>query len=453
MYVTPVCVLLLCTFSTVSAVNVTGVLGGQVTLPCNMTKDLLDAGRQSTYPAGSVYWQRIDRKQKKQRTLVSVFPSGLTSIAQSMKSRVLILQSQIDLGVFSLHLKDVREEDAGTYQGKAKYGDSKQRCSVKLRIIKLTQSPPGLLPEKSSVNLTCSVVGPEQTSLSIRWFHRGVLVHSSSRISVSGADLSILSLTQDDGGEWSCEEDGVRSNLTLRLLGISGPSSLSVYTATGSSAELPCNVTDTPAEWPLSVRWSGRTGPVGDNKQVLLLNHVRAEDAGTYRCDITYRGQEMSRLVHLRVIQVSPPGPTMAREGSSLQLVCNVSGLSGEEKFEWTRPSDPTGQQRALRGALLDLPIVHSRDSGTWICSVYGMNGSLGKVEHFIHILAAQTAGIGSLSSWRFILPLCLLLIFGLIAIAVVSFRNRQRRLSHLAALAHMEGLSVSHPKKISECE
>ncbi|XP_063819853.1 lymphocyte activation gene 3 protein [Pseudophryne corroboree] len=448
MCVRHLCLLLLPTLGTVCAVSVTGLVGSQVTLPCNMTKDSLEAGHRSKYPATSVRWQKKDGKQ---RTVVSVLSSGLTFTAQSMISRVVIQQSEMDQGVFSLHLKDVQEEDAGIYHGKAQYGDSKQNCLVILHTIKLTQSPRGLLPERTSVNLTCSsVVDPEQTSPSVRWFHRGVLVQPSSRVSLSGFGLYILSLTQDDQGEWSCEEDGVRSSLMLRVLGISGPSSLSVYTASGSSAELPCNVNEMPMEWPLRVRWSRATGPIGEDKQMLLLNHVRAEDAGTYRCDVTFRSQQLTRHINLRVIQVFPPGPTFAKEGSSHQLLCNVSGLPGEERFEWTGPSDPTGQHKVLSGAVLDLPIVHAKDSGTWICSVYGKDGTLGKVEHWIYVHAPHTAGVTSFSSWRYILPLSLLLVFGLIAIAVVSFRNRQRRLSHLAALTSMGSPPASHPKKIS---
>lgn len=446
----PICLLLLSTIIPVSAVHVTGVLGGHVILPCIMNKDLVEAGRQSTYRTTSVHWQRTDGIQ---RTVHKLLPSGVTYTGLLAKSRALVPPSSIDQGIFSLHLKDLMEQDAGMYYAVSKYGGRKQQCSVTLRIIKVIQFPHGPLPENHSVNLTCRIVDPDNSSTTVLWLHNGILVQPSNRISVNGISLYLHSLTQEDDGRWSCEVDGARSSVTLMVVGISGPDPLSVYTALGSSVELPCNITHLPMKLHQSFHWSKDEKNINYNKQVLVLNHVNPEDAGTYRCHTTYKSQRLTRRIEVRVIQVSPSGPVFTKEGSHLQLLCNISGSTGKERFQWTGPSLPDGQRSFIKGPKVNLPDVHTQDSGAWTCSVYGMNGILGEVEHWVYVHAAQTAGRNSFTSWHVILLLMLILVFCLAVIAFISFRNHKRRLSHLIALTSIETSSVSQPKKLSVSE
>ncbi|XP_018408704.1 PREDICTED: lymphocyte activation gene 3 protein-like [Nanorana parkeri] len=379
-------------------------------------------------------------------------PSGIVYTLQSATARAVVPQSDIEHGVFSLQFKDVREEDAGIYRGVAQYGDSKQVCNVMLRIIKVTQSLPGLLPENGAVNLTCAVIGPHKSMYSYHWFRGGVPISASNRISKAGPTLYVRKLTQDDHGEWTCEVDGVRASLTLRVLSMSGPPHLSLYAAVGSQVELPCNVSEVPAEESLSVHWSKATGSVRGDNQVLTLSHVTPEDAATYRCDITYRSQLMTRHITLKVIQVFPSGPTFAKEGSSLTLTCNVTGAADGERYEWRGPPNSTERHNRRKGAVLTLPAIHREDSGTWVCSVHGKNGILGEAEHWLYVHAALTGELGSFSSWQtyIVLLLCLLMIVGLVLIMGISIQNRRRRLSHLAALANLNSLPIPHTKKVS---
>ncbi|XP_075698458.1 lymphocyte activation gene 3 protein [Rhinoderma darwinii] len=448
MYVRPLCLLLLSTVISVSAVHVTGVLGGHVILPCTMTKDLVEAGRQSTYPTSFVHWQKEDGFL---RTVHKLLPSGVTYTALQATSRALVPPSLIDQGFFSLHLKDLTEQDAGTYYAVAKYGGSKTQCFVTLSTITLTQSPHGPLPENSSVNMTCRIDDPENSSTTVSWLHHGNRVQPSSRISVNGSSLYLHRLTQEDHGKWSCEVDGAKSSVTLLVVGISGP--LSVYTAMGSSVVLPCNITHLSMERRPRVHWSRDKKNIHDNKQALVLNHVRPEDAGIYQCETTYKSQRLTKRIELKVIQVSPSGPVFAREGSHLQLLCNVTGSSGKERFQWTGPSLLDGQRYVIKGAVLDLPNVKTKDAGAWTCSVYGIKENLAEVEHWVHVHAAQTAGVDSFTSWHVILLLMLILVLCLAAIAFISFRNHKRRLSHLAALTSLETSSVCPPKKLSVSE
>ncbi|XP_066454972.1 lymphocyte activation gene 3 protein [Eleutherodactylus coqui] len=450
MYVEPVCFLLLCTIIPVSAVRVTGVLGGHVILPCTMTKELVKAGRQSPYAASSVQWQIKDSTP---RPVLNLRPGGITFTSHLAKSRASVPPSMSDQGIFSLHLKDLTEEDAGRYFAVGKYGRSTQECLVTLRIIKVMQFPQGPLPPKSSVNLTCRIVDPDGSSTSVHWLHDGILVQPSSRISMNGSSLYLHSLTQEDHGKWSCEVNGARSSVTLLVVGIAGPDPLLLYTAMGSSVQLPCNVMHLPVERQLSFHWSKDSKSIPSNKQVLFLNYVRPEDAGTYRCESTYKSQQLNRRIELKVIQVSSSGPEFTREGSQLQLLCNISGSTGKEKFQWTGPSLTDGQKYVINGALVNLRDVHIQDSGMWTCSVYRMNEVLGKVEHWVNVHAAQTADVGVFTSWHVFLTLMLILVFSLAVIAIISFRNHKRRLSHLKALTSVEILTVSQPKKLSVSE
>ncbi|XP_073451488.1 lymphocyte activation gene 3 protein [Aquarana catesbeiana] len=446
MYLETATLFLLSALWTVSADRVIGVVGGTVTLPCHMRRDLLEGGHHSKFPTTSIHWKRYNR------TVVRVTPGGITYTVQSAISRAAVHQSAIQSGVFSLQLKNVKEEDAGIYQGTAQYGDSKQVCMVTLRTMKVSQSQSGLLPENGSVTLTCDVTDPNRSLISYRWSHGGESIFPSERISKSGPTLYIRRLTQADRGKWTCEVDGGRASLTLRVLSISGPPQVSLYSAVGSQVELPCNVTEVPTEWSLTVQWRKATSSIRGDNQVLTLRHVTPEDAGTYKCDIAYRSQLMTRHITLKVIQVFPSGPTFAKEGSSLALSCNITGAAEGERYEWTGPLNSTRHQNVRKGAVLNLPAVYREDSGIWVCSVHGKNGILGKAEHWLYVHAAQTAEFGSLSSWQtyVVFLLCLLLILGLMVIAGISIQNRRRRLSHLAILASLPGLPATHLKTIS---
>ncbi|MEE6514554.1 hypothetical protein FKM82_022792, partial [Ascaphus truei] len=435
-------------------VHVTGLLGGWVSLPCHMTADQLDRGRHSQYPAVSMRWRRTDGDH---RPVVSVSPSGLTHTSRSAASRASVRKSHFELGNFSLHLVSLGVKDAGTYEGQAQYGDIMAQCTVILSITHVTESPVGIHPENGSVNLTCSRFGSSLPDRSIRWLHNGAPVRPSDRLRLSGATLHLQRLTQADRGEWSCEEGEVRATHTLRVLGISGPASLSVYAAVGSHAELPCSLSETPPEGPLRVRWIRSWGPVekplypqgGVRGEALVISPVSSDDAGTYRCDVTYKEHTITRHVRLKVIQVTPPSPGFVREGSPLRLLCNVSGSEGGEKFEWTGP--PSGENGVREGAALELPEVWTQAAGAWNCSIYGKEGILGTAQYLLYVHAPQSAEVNTLSSWQpyLILLLALLLVMGLVTVAAVSLRNRRRRLSHLVALAPSEVPSASLPKLV----
>ncbi|XP_073537402.1 lymphocyte activation gene 3 protein [Phyllobates terribilis] len=444
------CLLLLATIMPVSAVLVTGVLGGRVILPCNMKNNVVEAGRQDKYPTSFVRWQRNDGTP---RPVLRLLPNGVTFRGLPFMSRASVPTSSIHQGIFSLHLKDLKEEDAGKYNAVVRYGQSQRRCAVSLRTILVIQSPDGPLPENNSVILTCKIVNPYGSSTSVRWLHHGIRVRPSIRISENGSRLHLHRLSQEDHGKWSCEVDGVQSSITLLVVGITRPDPILLYTGVGSSVELPCNITHLPREQQLSYHWSKDKKSIHDNKQALVLNPVRPEDAGTYRCDTTYKSQRLTRRIELRVIQVSPAGPTFTKEGSYLQMLCSINGSTGKERFHWTGPALPDGQRKVIKGAFVDLWDVQTQDSGAWTCSVYDVDRLLGEVEHWVYVHAAQTADVGAFTSWRVILPLLVIFVSCLAAIAFIAFRNHKRRLSHLAALTSIEVSTVSPPKKLSVSE
>ncbi|XP_077113144.1 lymphocyte activation gene 3 protein isoform X2 [Ranitomeya variabilis] len=434
----------------VPAVLVTGVLGGHIILPCNMMNHLVETRHQDTYPTSFVRWQRDDGTP---RPVLRLLPNGVTFRGLPFMSRASVPTSSIHQGIFSLHLKDLKEEDAGRYNAVVTYGQRKRRCDVSLRTITVIQSPDGPLPENSSVTLTCKIVNPGSSSTSVRWLHLGIPVRPSIRVSENGSSLHLHRLTQEDHGKWSCEVDGARSSITLLVVGITRPDPILLYTGVGSSVELPCNITHLPMEQRLSYHWSKDEENILDNKQALVLNPVRPEDAGTYRCDTTYKSQRLTRRIELRVIQVLPAGTSFTKEGSSLQMLCSINGSTGKERFHWTGPALPDGQRKVIKGAFVDLWDLQTQDSGAWTCSVYDVDRLLGEVEHWVYVHAAQTSDIDTFTSWHVILPLMVIFVSCLAAIAFIAIRNHKRRLSHLAALTSIEVSTVSPPKKLSVSE
>ncbi|KAM4636606.1 lymphocyte activation gene 3 protein [Discoglossus pictus] len=282
----------------------------------------------------------------------------------------------------------------------------------------------------------------------VRWLHRGRPVPTSTKMSLSDTKLHLERLTQSDGGEWSCEQDGVRATSTVRVLGISGPPSVSVYAAFGSRMDLPCQLTERTEKEPLVVQWKKileNQSPQLTGDETLSIYPVRTEHAGPYKCDVTYKGHTMSKHVHLKVIQVSPSGPGFVTEGSPLELLCSVSGSEGDERYKWTGPPP---QNEVQWGDTLRLPHVRMEDTGAWNCSVLGKRGELGRVQYELYVHAAQIAGQLTPSLPIFMVLTCLVL-FGLVAvIAVCLVQQRRWRLSHLA-LSPVNDPSGSPPKQI----
>eukprot|EP00079_Xenopus_tropicalis_P037688 XP_017951459.1 PREDICTED: lymphocyte activation gene 3 protein [Xenopus tropicalis] len=372
--------------------------------------------------------------------------NGMLFRSRAVSSRVSIHPSPFELGDFSLHLDNVGEGDAGRYQGLAQYGGTKHECTVTLHIIGVTQSPLGDLPESSSVTLTCSgassLYNPHPR---LRWLHGGNPVLPSNRFLQSENRLIIRALTQADRGEWSCELGGARASLQLTVLGISGPAFLSLYTSVGVQAALPCTLNETP-QGLLTVQWHHNAGSLDQNSQVLTISPVSSEDAGMYRCDITYKGHVMTRRIQLKVIQVYSSGSAFMREGSALQLLCNVSGSDGGEKYVWTGPNPASGRRNQQDGAVLDLPAVQTGDTGVWNCSVYGKQGLVGQLQYMLYVHAAQVSAFAAFSSWPTYVTFLLIILLVLGLISAISWHNRRRRLLHLLARTTID---VSSLKKV----
>uniref|UniRef100_A0A8C5PFT3 Ig-like domain-containing protein n=1 Tax=Leptobrachium leishanense TaxID=445787 RepID=A0A8C5PFT3_9ANUR len=439
MYLKLFCILCLASLSAGShEVVVMGVPGSRVTLPCKMTQKQLNTRRMSERPAASLQWHKIERESIK---VLSVETSGVAFTSRALASRASVRPTLLDSGDFSLHLENLQKHDAGKYEALATYGKVKQNCTVELRTIEVTQSPTGHVPENSSVTLTCSIDGEKPPMDTVRWLHQGVPISSSRRHLISGGSLYLKGLTQADRGNWSCcGEKGGRASLTLQVLGITGSTYLTMYAAIGSRVELPCMLTDIPQQRLPAIHWHNvnNAGIWDGKRQVLVLHHVSRGDAGKYRCDVTYNGHTLNRWVDLKVIQVSPPGPGFIREGSSLQLKCNVPDSELGEEYEWMGQSTQSGHREVKRGPVLYLSSVQNEDAGLWNCSVYGKKGRiLGNVQYMLHVHAARTGSLFMVWSWQtyVILVLAFLLVLGFAAIAALSVRNRKRRLSHLAAL------------------
>ncbi|OCT71431.1 hypothetical protein XELAEV_18034411mg [Xenopus laevis] len=404
-----------------------------------MSMGQLDRGHRSKYPAGSVSWRSNNKP------VVRMNRNGMLFRSRGVSSQASVYPSLFELGDFSLHLENVGKQDSGRYQALAQYGDSKQECIVQLRIIHVTQSPLGVLPENSSVTLTCS----GESSHPLRWLHGGNPVLPSNRFLKSQNTLTIQGLTQADRGKWSCELDGAKASVQLTVLGISGPAFLSLYRAVGAQAELPCTLNETPKEGLLSVQWHHNSMLLDQKTQGLTINPVNSEDAGIYRCDITYKGHVMRRHIQLKVIQVYPSGPSLVKEGSALQLLCNVSGSDNEETYVWTGPDPAGGRRYKQHGAVLNLPAVQTGDMGVWNCSVYGKQGLVGQLQYILYVHAAQVSVFAAFSSWPVYVTFLLIILLVLGLISAISWHNRRRRLLHLLARTTIDVPSGSSLKKV----
>ncbi|KAM4819673.1 lymphocyte activation gene 3 protein [Thomomys bottae] len=323
--------------------------------------------------------------------VLSVSPEGLHLGRPPLRARVRLAERGVQRGDFSLWLHPALRSDAGHYRATVQLGDKTLSCHLRLRLgqASMAVSPPGPLWTSDRVVLKCCFERPELPA-SVRWF-RGqglgrVPVRESLHQHMAESFLFLSHVSPADSGPWGCVlayTDGFSVSCThnLTVLGLEPPAPLTVYTAAGSRAELPCrlspglgNPSSLVAKWVPPGRGPDVQVAGKDGDFTLRLEAVSLAQAGNYTCLVPWQGRSLQATITLAVITVtlqsSGPG------GSPARLRCEVTPASGREKFLWQLLAP--GSQRTtapgpwLEGREIGLP------SQSWQCQLYQEERLLG---------------------------------------------------------------------------
>lgn len=71
----------------------------------------------------------------KRHFVLKVEPSGLKSLGHSMMRRVTVWDTGFLKGNFSLQIKPLLKEDAGTYEARVRHGNEDWHCLVELGVM------------------------------------------------------------------------------------------------------------------------------------------------------------------------------------------------------------------------------------------------------------------------------------------------------------------------------
>ncbi|XP_030235981.1 carcinoembryonic antigen-related cell adhesion molecule 5 [Gadus morhua] len=256
-------------------------------------------------------------------------------------------------------------------------------------------TPPGVIKEGSSVNLTCT----SEANPVAKYSWTKVPTDHSLGHSVQGQQLSFHPIQSSDSGQYLCTAENDLGKI------ISYPFSIDVKYAPktpsvsvrppggikeGGSVTLSCSSDANPAA---DYTWFKDNQPLlWEPSQPYTLDPVSSKDRGTYHCQAENQyGYLGSNSVFIDVlyapktpsVSVRPPGEI--KEGGSVTLSCS-SDANPAANYTWFKDNQPLPWE-PRRPYTLDP--VRSKDRGTYRCHAENQYGYLGSNSVFIDVLYA----------------------------------------------------------------
>ncbi|KAL4228715.1 Leucine rich repeat C-terminal domain [Mactra antiquata] len=288
----------------------------------------------------------------------------------------------------------------GTYYCKARniHGSVVSReANVRVAVIKdeFRQQPVDTLRAiHSTVTLHCKPPRGEPDP-DISWEHNGKAVMPSDRITLhDDGDLTISSLTVQDGGEYVCKASntaGDRLSSPALLTVLEVPEIIQypedVSTDEGSTVEFHCQVAGD-----ADVRWKKSGGSANKQKwrylddNTLRIENVEATDEGIYVCTAENAAGAVEAVAHLKIeytpkFLVRPHNQAVA-VGRTISLRCTAAG-NPEPTIYWETASIKSlmfvkyqlGRISVAEDGTLRIERVQKSDEGEYSCLAYSSKG------------------------------------------------------------------------------
>ncbi|XP_076593892.1 T-cell surface glycoprotein CD4-like [Chaetodon auriga] len=161
-----------------------------------------------------------------------------------------------------------------------------------------------------TVNLKCG----GHTDKNLEWRHGNKKIYSilprspgplkgeseiADRSRLSGTDLRIRGVKEQDAGKFTCIIDGKSQEHTLLVVSLSLRSSADLRL--GSEATLECNVKGVNPE--PAVQWKRPGGSVHTESQIAQLKPLARSDEGTWSCTFSHAGKAHSESIEIKVAE------------------------------------------------------------------------------------------------------------------------------------------------------
>ncbi|XP_037075728.1 basement membrane-specific heparan sulfate proteoglycan core protein-like isoform X4 [Pollicipes pollicipes] len=302
----------------------------------------------------------------------------------------------------TLYINQVQEDAEGTYTclGLGVSGTVLFEAKATLQVI----APPRiqLNPARQVVRpgdnaiIYCSATGDQPITL--RWDKVNDRLPPSA--TVRGGELNFRGISVSDAGRYLCTavNSAGRSEGVTEVIVNDGPSVTSldpdVTAYVGSTATLRCDTTG--YEGRLTWRRSDAPLPPGAvyDGNSLRLENVDESMSGTYFCEIReLSGESGQASVRLTVQPVNDlsirvrPSSDVARVGSTLDLVCEVTGAEGA-RASWERVNAALPARAISRGDILRLGDLQPSDGGLYRCTVRTPAGAQYNEDYVLAIQA-----------------------------------------------------------------
>ncbi|XP_018335575.1 hemicentin-2 isoform X2 [Agrilus planipennis] len=292
----------------------------------------------------------------------------------------------------TLSLVPDKEDDGSIFScevwNRAMQDGTKLKTTVTLNVnyfprVEVGPENPLRVERDSSTTLECTVDAKPKVN-TIRWTRNGRFISSSNSHILHRVSIQ-------DAGKYTCSADNGlgkvgEKEITLDVL-YSPVVVLEAKTKEaeeGEAVSIKCNITSNPL--PATVEWIKDGKP--DFRQsgpILKLNHVTAENTGTYICRavnyITPSAPPLRKIEKIGnasialLIRHKPgrarimPDKPIATEGSPVTLTCTATPPGWPApQYRWFRPGND-GQQTVLAtGTKYTIPNVHLNSEGVYYC-------------------------------------------------------------------------------------
>lgn len=328
---------------------------------------------------------------------------------------------KISLSGNSLIIKDIRDEQFGTFLWEHNSGNSLNLKVTTYTVLKLrVMKPNSVVLPGESVSLGCFVDAPPgQVKPDVHWLDpRGVRVKNNRGTLDKKAE-------SQDSGKWTCVV-GTKNTAHISVSVVDlAPSPENLYSSTSSRLTVPCSLPSwiswdhlkqkgiQEVQWHFSPKTSSSPAsdqrlwllhpspgssftwkkdkdrdlvPVSDaTKRNLSLSRdtARVEDRGDFTCSMAFQnGSTLSRTVHVEVLQLASFIGTEFTSGQTLNLSCSTGEpLTSDMQLKWFPPDQSSLLKSDRHGAHLAIKEASTGDGGKWRCELWRRDLLLASAE------------------------------------------------------------------------
>ncbi|XP_026189282.1 basement membrane-specific heparan sulfate proteoglycan core protein isoform X3 [Mastacembelus armatus] len=335
-----------------------------------------------------------------------------------LQRRIEELQAQIErTDIGTLFIPNIKLSDSGTYMCVGSNSIGSNSAPIKVSVLKVDYSSsvvsiqPSVADVQEGQSLELNCLAPGNPPPQVTWMKASGRLSSNHQ--VLGNQLRILSVTQEDSGEYICRvqssqespgsrvhQASVSVSVTLSSSRLQSPiiaiEPHSAAVRVGESASFRCRVYS--GAQPVRLEWKlANKQPLPDNVRVspdgsvITITNARPNNHGAYNCVASNPFGITQTIVSLIVKEtpvavITPVGPVRVRVGDPINMECQATG-EPRPSVSWHRLdtnrkimlSSPVPMES---NAVMQILVARREDSGTYVCTARSNEGTTeSKVE------------------------------------------------------------------------